>query len=104
MELYLSQFSQQIRPDRHVALLIDNAGWHIAKDLKIPHNITLIPLPPYSPELNAMEQVWQWMKSNYLSNSYFKDYEDIVDKASLAWNEFAKDPKLVQSICKRSWY
>ena len=69
MELYLSQFSQQIRPDRHVALLIDNAGWHIAKDLKIPHNITLIPLPPYSPELNAMEQVWQWMKSNYLSNS-----------------------------------
>ena len=51
-----------------------------------------------------MEQVWQWMKSNYLSNSYFKDYEDIVDKASLAWYEFAKDPKLVQSICKRSWY
>ena len=104
MELYLSQFSKQIRPNRHVALLIDNAGWHIAKDLKIPHNITLIPLPPYSPELNAMEQVWQWMKSNYLSNRYFKDYEDIVDKASLAWNEFAKDPKLVQSICKRSWY
>ena len=58
MELYLSNFSAQIRPERHVALVIDNAGWHTAKDLDIPDNITLIPLSPYSPELNAMEQVW----------------------------------------------
>ena len=58
MQHYLNAFSSQIRNGRHVALTIDNAGWHTAKDLDVPKNITLIPLPPYAPELNAMEQVW----------------------------------------------
>ena len=58
MKLYLSNFSAQIKLNRHVALVVDNDGWHTSKDLEIPDNITLIPLPPYAPELNAMEQVW----------------------------------------------
>tara|TARA_E500000178_G_C16913419_1_gene703750 strand:+ start:607 stop:1209 length:603 start_codon:yes stop_codon:yes gene_type:complete len=103
MRLYLSNFSAQIRPQRHVALLMDNAGWHTAKDLDIPDNITLIPLPPYSPELNPMEQVWEWIKLNHLSNSYYKNYDDIVEKSSFAWNEFANNPELVTSICSREW-
>jgi len=103
MKLYLSNFSAQIKLNRHVALVVDTAGWHTSKDLEIPDNITLIPLPPYAPELNAMEQVWNWIKSNHLCNSYYKNYEDIVEKASLAWNEFSNNLKLVKSICNRSW-
>ena len=75
MQIFLDDFSKHIKQGRHAAVIIDNAGWHTAKDLNIPRNITLIPLPPYSPELNSMEQVWQWMKSNYLSNIAFENYD-----------------------------
>jgi len=57
MNMFLEELSLIIQCNRHVALLIDNAGWHTAKKLTVPSNVTLIPLPPYAPELNAMEQV-----------------------------------------------
>ena len=103
MQLFLNELSLQVKDNRHIALIMDNAGWHTAKELSVPKNITLIPLPPYSPELNAVEQVWRWMKSHYLSNCNFKDYDDIVDKVCFAWNEFANQPELVKSMCSRDW-
>ena len=57
----------------------------------------------YSPELNPMEQVWQWMKHNHLSNICFESYDDIVDKLSIAWNAFSDNDTLVKSICSRQW-
>ena len=59
MNKFLEDLSLTIQNNRHIALLTDNAGWHTAKKLIVPSNITLIPLPPYAPELNAMEQVWE---------------------------------------------
>jgi transposase len=103
MQLFLDELSCHIKVGRHIALVIDNAGWHTTTGLAVPQNITLIPLPPYSPELNAVEQVWHWIKSHYLSNCNFKDYNDIVDKASFAWNEFVRQPDLVKSMCGRDW-
>jgi transposase len=103
MQLFLDELSKQAEDGRHIALVMDNAGWHTANDLVAPEHITLIPLPPYSPELNAIEQVWNWMKTHYLSNCNFKDYNDIVDKLCMAWNEFSKQPDLVKSMCSRSW-
>ena len=103
MQLFLNELSCKIKDNRHIALVMDNAGWHTAKELVVPKNITLVPLPPYSPELNATEQIWGWMKSHYLSNCNFKDYNDIVDKVCFAWNEFAKQPDLVKSMCSRDW-
>jgi transposase len=103
MQVFLSEFSKQISTERHVALVIDNAGWHTARELIIPKNITLIPLPPYSPELNAMEQVWEWMKLNHLSNCNFQNYDEIVDKVCLAWNQFSQQNSLVKSLCSRDW-
>tara|TARA_B110001454_G_C12646025_1_gene403340 strand:- start:22 stop:489 length:468 start_codon:yes stop_codon:yes gene_type:complete len=103
MRLYLEEFSKVIRSGRHVALIVDNAGWHIAHDLDIPDNITLIPLPSYSPELNAMEQVWQWMKEHDLSNISFKDYDEIVDKVCDSWNRFCSKVEVVKSLCLREW-
>jgi len=74
MNVFLKGLSETIPPHKHIALTIDNAGWHRTGKLKVPANITLIPLPPYSPELNAMEQVWAWMKARFLFNQCYKDY------------------------------
>ena len=80
MQLFLDELSSIISMGRHAALIIDNAGWHTSHELQVPNNITLIRLPPYSPELNAMEQVWAWIKDRFLSNRCYKDYKDIVVK------------------------
>jgi len=68
MNVFLQGLSNQAAPGRHIGLLVDNAGWHRSHDLVIPNNITLIPLPPYAPELNPMEQVWEWLKNHFLYN------------------------------------
>lgn len=103
MQTYIDQLSKHVKVGKHIALVIDNAGWHTSKQLKIPENITLIPLPPYSPELNPAEQIWEWMKHNYLSNICFDNYSDIVDKLVIAWNAFSEDVALVKSVCTREW-
>lgn len=103
MNKFLDELSLSIDHGRHIALLTDNAGWHTAKELVIPSNITLIPLPPYAPELNAMEQIWEWIKNHYLSNQCYSTYEDIVTKACYAWNQLSKNLGLVKSIMYRDW-
>ncbi len=103
MNIFLQQLSTQIQAGKHVALVLDNAGWHTANKLLIPKNITLIPLPPYSPELNAMEQVWEWIKKHHLSNQCYENYEAIVEKVCHAWNDFSNNKKLVKSLCSRKW-
>jgi transposase len=103
MNIFLSGLSKEVELDKHVALIIDNAGWHRAGDIIVPSNITLVPLPPYAPELNAMEQVWEWMKSHFLYNQSYSDYEDIVNKLSYAWNQVSANAALVKSIVHREW-
>ncbi len=103
MNKFLDEFSLTIDSGRHVALLTDNAGWYAAKKLIIPSNITLVPLPPYAPELNAMEQIWQWIKNHFLSNQCYGVYEDIVANACYAWNQLSKNVTLVKSIMYREW-
>ena len=103
MQLYLCELSKHVPKGKHIALLMDNAGWHIAKELAVPKNITLVPLPSYAPELNTMEQVWQWIKQHYLSNCCYENYEDLVNKVCNAWNQFTQQLGLVQSLCFRDW-
>ena len=69
----------------------------------MPDNISLLPLPPYSPELNPVENVWQFLRANWRAISVFDDYPAIVDACCLAWNRFADDPKTVTSITNRQW-
>lgn len=103
MNIFLRELSSKISLEKHVALIVDNAGWHKARDLVVPDNITLVPLPPYSPELNAMEQVWEWMRGHHLSNQCYKNYNQIVGKACEAWNKFSNNLELVRSIMQRDW-
>ena len=84
-------------------LVLDQAGWHGAKALRIPDNITLVPLPPYSPELNPVERVWLYLREAYLSLKVLEDYHAVVEACCDAWNRFAADPERVQSLTNYPW-
>ena len=79
-------------------LVLDQAGWHLSDKLDIPDNITLMPLPPKSPELNPVENIWQFIRDNWLSNRVFRSYEDILDHCCFAWNKLVDQPWSIMSI------
>ncbi|ASU23478.1 hypothetical protein CCZ37_13145 [Vibrio qinghaiensis] len=66
-------------------------------------NLSVIKLPPYSPELNPIEQVWSWLRQHSLANQFFADYEDIVSKVCRAWNSFLECSTRVRQMCSRRW-
>ncbi|MCK5081312.1 MAG: IS630 family transposase [Candidatus Omnitrophica bacterium] len=103
MQIHLDQISEHVKKGHHAILLMDRAGWHTTEALNVPKNITLMPLPPYSPELNPMEQVWQQLRKIKLSNTNFKDYDDIVDSCCEAWNCFCDEDGNIQNLCTRDW-
>ena len=86
MALHLEEISRAVAPGAHAVVILDQAGWHTTAKLDLPDNITLLPLPSRSPELNPVENVWQFMRDNWLSNRIFKSYDDIVDHCCDAWN------------------
>ena len=79
MSLHLAEIAKAVAPGAHAVLLVDQAGWHLSARLLIPVNITILALPPKCPELNPVENIWQYMRDNWLSNRVFKSYDDIVD-------------------------
>jgi transposase len=92
MTLHLAEISAAVSPGAHAVLLLDQADWHGSRDLVVPDNITLLPLPPRSPELNPVENVWQFMRDNWLSNRVFVPYADILDHCCRAWNTLVDQP------------
>ena len=77
--IHLAEIATQIAAGAHAALLVDQAGWHLSGSLIVPPNITLIPLPAACPELHPQENVWQFMRDNWLSNRIFNSFDEIVD-------------------------
>lgn len=103
MQEHLAEISNAVDPGAHAVLILDQAGWHVTPRLKVPDNITLMFLPPRSPELNPVENLWQFMRDNWLSNRVFKDYDDIVDQCCRAWNRLVDQPWNIISIGMRDW-
>ncbi len=103
MQLHLDEISRHVARRAHAVLLLDRAGWHTTAKLKVPKNITLIFLPPRAPELNPVENVWQYLRQNWLSNRVFEGYDAIIDAACHAWRELIKRPKTITSIGTRQW-
>jgi putative transposase len=97
------QNRKTVTPDAHAVLLLDQAGWHLSDKLDVPDNITLMPLPLRSPELNPAENIWQFIRKNWLSNRVFKSYDDIVDHCCYAWNKLVDQPWTIMSIGLRDW-
>jgi hypothetical protein len=103
MNKHLAEIAKAVSPGAHAALLLDQAGWHGSQDLIVPENVTLVPLPPYSPELNPVENVWEYLRKNKLSNRLYQTYEDIVEACCEAWNFLMAVPEQIASIAARSW-
>ena len=103
MQAHLDEISLTIAPSAHAGLLMDRAGWHTTAKLTVPKNITIILLPSRSPELNPMENVWQYMRQTWLSNRVFETYADILDAGCTAWNRLIAQPDTIRSIGNRKW-
>ena len=103
MQWHLDEIATQVSPGAHAILIVDQAGWHTTDKLLIPTNITLLLLPPRSPELNPVENIWQFMRDNWLSNLVFKSYDEIVAISSDAWNKLIEQPWTIRSIGQRKW-
>ena len=93
MGLFLAELSRSLPAGTHAALVLDGAGWHVSADLVVPANLTLIRLPPYSPELNPVERVWEHLRDRWLSHRVLAGgYEAIRDAACAAWNALSPSP------------
>lgn len=103
MTLHLREIGLAVAPGAHAIVIVDQAGWHLSNDLAIPDNITILPLPPKSPELNPVENVWQFIRDNWLSNRVFRSYNDILDHCCFAWNQLTNQPWRIMSIGLRTW-
>ena len=98
MSLHLTEIAQAAAPGAHALVLLDRAGWHQSKRLVIPPTITLVPLPAKAPELNPVENVWQFLRENWLSNRIFPSYTAILDHCCAAWNRLTDQPWLIMAI------
>ena len=87
LNAHLAEIARTVEPGAHALVMLDQAGWHTSSTLEVPRNITLMALPPRSPELNPVENLWQFMRDNWLSNRVFQSYGDILDHCCEAWNK-----------------
>src|SRR6185436_15583560 len=92
MQLHLVEVSSRVRRGAHAVLLLDRAGWHTTRRLVVPKNITLVFLPSRAPELNPVENIWQYLRQNWLSNRVFETYETIIEAAARLGVAFSPSP------------
>ena len=103
MQAHLDEIGSTVARGAHAVLLLDRAGWHTTEKLTIPNNLTMILLPSRSPELNPVENIWQFLRANWLSNRVFQTYDEIIAAACEAWNKLTALPETITSIGMRDW-
>jgi hypothetical protein len=103
MDLCPAEFGRRLPGGTHAALVLDGAGWHGARALEVPANVTLVALPPYAPELNPVERVWLYLRERFLSLPVFKDDPALVDACCAAWNRLVAEPGRLRSLCDQPW-
>src|SRR4051794_31400576 len=104
MGVFLAELARAVPAGTHAALVLDGAGWHVSDDLTVPANLTLIHPPPYSPELNPVERVWEYLRDRWLSHRVLAGgYEAVVDAACAAWNALLAEPGRLRSLTNFPW-
>ena len=103
MDIHLAEISRLVSDGAHAVLVLDGAGWHTSPRLRVPPNISLLLLPRYAPELNPVENLWQFLRQNLLSHRVWENYEAILDACCHAWNTLMAMPDQLASITRRSW-
>ena len=103
MQRHIDEIGRHVAPGAIAVVLMDNAGWHRTGKLVWPGNVRPLFIPPGCPELNAAENIWQFLRQTYLSNRVFDTYTGIVDAACSAWNKLLAEPGRIASIATRKW-
>lgn len=103
MKVHLQHISAEVKKGKHAVVILDKAAWHTTKKVRGLKNITLLPLPTGSPELNPVEQLWQQLRDRELSNRNYDDYEDIVQSCCKAWNNYTGISGAIKKLCTREW-
>jgi hypothetical protein len=103
MTLHLTEIALSVAPGAHAIILMDQAGWNMTGKLDVPDNISIIALPAKCPELNPVENIWQFIRDNWLSNRVFTSHENIVDIYCEAWNKLVGQPSRIMTIGHRKW-
>lgn len=103
MDLFLARFAATLPQDVHAVLVLDGAGWHDQRALDLPDNLTLVALPPYSPELNPVERIWLYLRERFLSLRVLDDTDAIIDACCDAWNALTAEPDRLRSLCAYPW-
>ena len=98
MNAFLSILNAERKADEHFILIMDQAGWHRSRTLKLPEGMTVLFLPPYSPELNPTENLWHYVRSHYLSNRKYQNYDDLMNAGRDAYRSLTKE--VIQTVCR----
>jgi len=101
MNAFLTILDRERKADEHFVLIMDQAGWHKSRDLRLPDGITVLLLPPYSPELNPTENLWHYLRSHYLSNRSYADYDALLTAGTEAYRKLT--PAVIKSVCRCSY-
>jgi transposase len=99
MDVFLEQFAKTLPDDVHAVMVLDGAGWHDERALHTPANLTLVPLPPYAPDLNPVERIWLYLRERYLSHRLLADEDAVVEACCRAWNALTAETGRIQSLC-----
>jgi len=102
MSLFLAQAAAEF-PGEHCVMFLDGAGWHKAHELIVPPNMTLVPLPPYSPDLNPTEHVWDYIRENDMRNEVFPDLDKVMDAVETSLHRLHGLPDVLQSMTAFPW-
>jgi transposase len=97
MNQFLKILDIERKSDEQLVLIMDGAGWHKSKSLNVPPGITILLLPPYSPELNPAENLWHYLRSHYLSNREYQNYTQLFDAGTDAYRKLT--PDVIRSVC-----
>jgi transposase len=103
MQKHLEEISRTVEAGAHAVIILDKAAWHTTGKLKLPKNLSLIELPAACPELNAEENIWQYLRQTYLSNRIFDGYQTILDACQDAWRKLLDETGRIASIATRDW-
>jgi transposase len=101
MGLFLDRFAATLAPNTQAVLVLDRAGWHRSRRLRVPETITLVPLPAYSPELNPVERIWLYLREEFLTHCVFNSMDEIITACCEAWNSLTAER--LRSLCNYPW-
>ena len=100
---FFREFQKETDPNVHILMIWDQAGFHTSNKVVVPKNVTIMPLPAYSPQLNPVEKLWQYLRYHYWSNRVYEDYNDLRKAANQAWQLTCLDNKKIKSICRAKY-